>query len=74
MTQRKYKLDTSGNMLSMQGKVYKVSYAYTYNKVEIWCEKAKKAYIFHHNDVYPVNLVSEKSSNVFKFDEQQLIL
>lgn len=75
-TQRIYRLDGSGHMLSMQGSVFPVEYN-SNNYVTIRNKKSKRNFAFHKDDVWFINeeeSVPLPKSELFIFDPKQLDL
>jgi len=70
-TQNLYQLDSTGYMLQMQGKDFKVEYK-SEDSVHLFSDDAGRSFTFSVADVRPVGCVAEKPSQEFKFDDQLL--
>lgn len=70
-TEKKFKLDSDGNMLSMQGSVCEIFSVLSDHSASIWCENAKRTYVFDFNDLNSIDSIAIKSQR-FLFNEKSL--
>lgn len=70
-TRDKWNLDESGYMLKMQGRVFSIKSVESSFKVRIECDEAHRTFLFHSDDLEPVNIKKQKPIE-FKFDTSNL--
>ena len=72
-TKEHWNLDETGNMVSMQGRVFPIRNVRSSEKITIDCPEAGRYYIFHIDDLEPVE-IEEQPPVIVNFDERLLDL